>query len=90
MRDVPRVGQMTNKIRYERGTRPLPGPSNALEAKPGFEPGIRALQARALPLGYFADMTRADSHRPLRSHGAGYGDRTRDLNLGKVARYQLR
>ena len=22
--------------------------------------------------------------------GAGYGDRTRDLNLGKVARYQLR
>ena len=23
-------------------------------------------------------------------HGAGYGVRTRDLNLGKVARYQLR
>ena len=25
-----------------------------LEAKPGFEPGVRALQARALPLGHFA------------------------------------
>ena len=25
-----------------------------LEAAPGFEPGIRALQARALPLGYAA------------------------------------
>ena len=24
------------------------------EAKPGFEPGVRALQARALPLGHFA------------------------------------
>ncbi len=27
-----------------------------LEAPPGFEPGIRALQARALPLGYGADL----------------------------------
>ena len=26
----------------------------AMEAAPGFEPGIRALQARALPLGYAA------------------------------------
>ena len=25
-----------------------------LEAKPGFEPGVRALQAPALPLGHFA------------------------------------
>lgn len=25
-----------------------------MEATPGFEPGIRALQARALPLGYVA------------------------------------
>ena len=25
-----------------------------MEAAPGFEPGIRALQARALPLGYAA------------------------------------
>ena len=28
--------------------------SEVLEAAPGFEPGIRALQARALPLGYAA------------------------------------
>ena len=27
-----------------------------LEAAPGFEPGIRALQAHALPLGYAATM----------------------------------
>ena len=26
-----------------------------LEATPGFEPGIRVLQTRALPLGYSAD-----------------------------------
>ena len=28
--------------------------------------------------------------RPSSLHGAGYGVRTRDLHLGKVARYQLR
>ena len=61
-----------------------------LEAKPGFEPGVRALQAPALPLGHFADMKKADRDRPWCSHGAGYGVRTRDLHLGKVARYQLR
>jgi hypothetical protein len=27
-----------------------------MEAAPGFEPGIRALQARALPLGYAASV----------------------------------
>ena len=27
-----------------------------LEATPGFEPGIRVLQTRALPLGYIADF----------------------------------
>ncbi len=30
------------------------GARHGLEAKPGFEPGVRALQARALPLGHFA------------------------------------
>ena len=30
------------------------GARKILEAKPGFEPGVRALQARALPLGHFA------------------------------------
>lgn len=34
-------------------------------------------------------MKKADLHRP-EMHGAGYGVRTRDLHLGKVARYQLR
>ena len=35
-------------------------------------------------------MKKADRDRPWCSHGAGYGVRTRDLHLGKVARYQLR
>ncbi len=35
----------------ERGLR---GTQVKVEAAPGFEPGIRALQARALPLGYAA------------------------------------
>ena len=26
----------------------------SMEAKPGFEPGVKALQASALPLGHFA------------------------------------
>lgn len=61
-----------------------------LEAKPGFEPGIRALQAPALPLGYFATHTKKAGPAGRSRYGAGYGDRTRDLHLGKVARYQLR
>ena len=32
----------------------------SMEAKPGFEPGVKALQASALPLGHFADMQRAE------------------------------
>ena len=41
---------------------PFGGPLGGLEAKPGFEPGVKALQASALPLGHFAvDMKRADS-----------------------------
>ena len=30
------------------------GVVNSLEARPGFEPGIKALQASALPLGHLA------------------------------------
>jgi hypothetical protein len=48
-----------------------------MEATPGFEPGIKVLQTSALPLGYVA------------CSGAGNGTRTRDINLGKVALYQL-
>ena len=44
---------------YEKG--PARGPCDGLEAKPGFEPGVKALQASALPLGHFAIyMRRAD------------------------------
>ena len=39
---------------YKKGHPLARMPFTILEAKPGFEPGIRALQARALPLGYFA------------------------------------
>ena len=47
--------------RTKRGP-PFGGPLGDLEAKPGFEPGVKALQASALPLGHFAvDMKRADS-----------------------------
>ena len=48
-----------------------------MEATPGFEPGMEILQTSALPLGYVAPG------------GAGNGTRTRDINLGKVALYQL-
>ena len=62
-------------------------PYKVLEAKPGFEPGVKALQASALPLGHFAEKG------PLRTvrkcNGADNGARTRDPNLGKVVLYQL-
>ena len=35
-------------------------------------------------------VKKADCETGRINHGAGYGVRTRDLNLGKVARYQLR
>ena len=43
-----------------------------MEAPPGFEPGIRVLQTRALPLGYSAIF------------GAGNGNRTRNLTLARL------
>ena len=65
-------------------------PYKVLEAKPGFEPGVKALQASALPLGHFADMQRAEKGiGPQASNGADNGVRTRDPNPGKVALYQL-
>ena len=50
-------GKHTKNPAYQRGH---------LEATPGFEPGIRVLQTRALPLGYSA------------LYGAGNENRTRD------------
>ena len=46
-----------------------------LEAPPGIEPGIEALQAFALPLGHSAEIGAIDEIR------------TRDIHLGKVALY---
>ena len=62
-----------------------------MEAKPGFEPGVKALQASALPLGHFAtSIKKVGQKRPTRMNsGADNGARTRDPNLGKVVLYQL-
>ncbi len=47
-----------------------------MEAVPGFEPGIKVLQTRALPLGYTAVLEKAEDEI-----------RTRDPHLGKVVFY---
>ena len=86
----------------ERPTRLLAGRFAFLEATPGFEPGIRALQAPALPLGHVAAArSRLSKNKRwteyciglgsnLRdTYGADDGIRTRDPNLGKVVLYQL-
>ena len=62
-------------------------PGCCLEAKPGFEPGVKALQASALPLGHFAEKGPLETVR--KCNGADNGARTRDPNLGKVVLYQL-
>ena len=53
-----------------------------LEATPGFEPGVKALQASALPLGHVAIHRKSRPNqrfRPARDdHGADNGIRTRD------------
>ena len=41
--------------RERKGALLSEGPLGGLEAKPGFEPGVKALQASALPLGHFAE-----------------------------------
>ena len=51
-----------------------------MEAATGFEPVITILQTVAL------DHLAMPPHK---KNGAGNGARTRDLNLGKVALYQL-
>ena len=53
------------------------------EAPPGFEPGVEDLQSSALPLGHGAGKSL------MRCARAGNRTRTGDLNLGKVALYQL-
>ena len=60
---------------------------------PGFEPGIKALQASALPLGYIARYRKGRLGimplPTLKVPGAEDGVRTRDPDLGKVVLYQL-
>ena len=60
-----------------------------MDATPGFEPGVKALQASALPLGHVADEKGRSFNRPSACDGADNGARTRDPNLGKVVLYQL-
>ncbi len=61
-----------------------------LEATPGFEPGVKALQASALPLGHVASFKKAGHVLTgLLNSGADNGVRTRDPHLGKVVLYQL-
>ena len=53
--------------------------------------GIGVLQTRALPLGHDAITTIVKWPHSIcgREFGADYGDRTRHLDLGKVALYQM-
>ena len=68
-----------------------------MEATPGFEPGVKALQASALPLGHVATLAAPSLKRPAKiahdrpcaDDGADDGVRTRDPDLGKVVLYQL-
>ena len=71
-------------------------PLKELEATPGFEPGVKALQASALPLGHVATwaslpLKGRSFFRLTGRHGDGADDgvRTRDPDLGKVVLYQL-
>ena len=61
------------------------------EASPGFEPGIRVLQTRALPLGYDAEkaflIQSRDVFTTSPDQKAEDEIRTRDVHLGKVTLY---
>ena len=59
-----------------------------MEAGAGIEPAMEVLQTSALPLGHPAmDVQKKGPYGP--ETGAGNRVRTGDLNLGKVALYQL-
>ena len=62
--------------------------TRVMEAPPGIGPGIKVLQTSALPLGYGAVLQKSHDISWL-SSGADYGARTRHLDLGKVALYQM-
>ena len=48
-RSLEQLCQYTAAFRFGN-----PQPEESLEATPGFEPGVKALQASALPLGHVA------------------------------------
>ena len=54
-------------------------PKEILEATPGFEPGIKALQASALPLGYVAVFVGPDEASPCYQEGRPPGRLTQAL-----------
>ena len=58
------------------------------EATPGIEPGYRVLQTLASPLGHVAE-TSVKQRAAETALRADDRIRTGDLNLGKVALYQL-
>ena len=58
------------------------------EATPGIEPGYRVLQTLASPLGHVAE-TSVNKRAAETALRADDRIRTGDLNLGKVALYQL-
>ncbi len=51
--------------------------------------GVEVLQTFALPLGYDAVFAYFGMYAILKKNGADYGARTRHLDLGKVALYQM-
>src|SRR3954463_7521795 len=74
------------EARYRCANRPRnPQPTEVLEVETGFEPVYTALQAVASPLGH-STTEKAGPPNPLRADDRV---RTGDLNLGKVALYQL-
>ena len=78
---------VAQRVARQEKRHPRRGCRQFLEAKPGFEPGVKALQASALPLGHFAEKGPLETVR--KCNGADNGARTRDPNLGKVVLYQL-
>jgi hypothetical protein len=78
------IEPVTSSVSGKRSPAELIAPERTSEVETGIEPVCTALQAVASPLGH-STMGLMPLH--LR---ADDGIRTRDPNLGKVVRYQLR